>query len=445
MKTKCLILLCSMFLLFLSACSKDSAPENEMPVLHAGEAIAIGRKIATISGTIYVPEGSEIKSCGFLYSTVSSLPEVDSKTVSIALQGASDTYTTTLTGLTPNTKYYYCLYANSGYTTTRSEVREFTTAIDGVPALEAIISVGVSETSLTVASKISDDGGGDVQKFGFAYKMSGSADIEKMVEAASKEDDGGYSFTITGLTAESGYEVRAFATNAKGTGYSEKIVLVTGKRSLPLLEEVSVSDVGEDVAVLQSKILGDGGHKVTKYGFAYRSGDVEQEVQVEAAGLDANKVFRLLLSKLTPLTTYYVRAFATNSSGTAYTESLSFTTLAKESPTVSLEAGTPKGNSVNVAGIVQNSEGTSLAGIKEVGFCWSKENEMPTIVDNKLISSLSGTSFNGVIVGLKEKTTYYIRAYAINETRVGYSEVVTITMPETNAPGEDDIVSPDKN
>ena len=70
---------------------------------------------------------------------------------------------------------------------------------------------------------------------------------------------------------------------------------------------------------------------------------------------------------------------------------------------------------------------------------------MPTIADGKLISSLSGTSFNGVITGLKGETTYYIRAYAVNEARVGYSEVVAITTPESNVPGEDDIVSPDKN
>lgn len=445
MHNKILLFTCGLLLLCFSGCSKDSTPGNEMPMLTTGDATAIGRKTATISGSISVPEGSEVRSCGFLYSTVSSLPEAESKTVSITLKGTSDTYTTTLTGLMPNTKYYYCLYAGSGYTTTRSSVREFTTAADGVPALEATTSVSASETSLTVASKLSDDGGSDVQKFGFAYKASGSADTEKMVEAASKESDGRYSFTITGLKAESSYEVRAFATNAKGTGYGEKIVLVTGKRAVPQLEEVSVSDIGEDAAVLQSKILGDGGHEIIKFGFAYRSGDAGQEVQVEGADLDVNKVFRLLLSKLSPSTTYHVRAFATNSSGTAYSESRSFTTLAKESPTVSLEVGTPKGNSVNVAGIVQSSGGTSSAVVKEVGFCWSGDNAMPTIADGKLISSLSGTSFNGVITGLKGETTYYIRAYAVNEARVGYSEVVAITTPESNVPGEDDIVSPDKN
>ena len=104
MHNKILLFTCGLLLLCFSGCSKDSTPGNEMPMLTTGDATAIGRKTATISGSISVPEGSEVRNCGFLYSTVSSLPEAESKTVSITLKGTSDTYTTTLTGLTPNTK-----------------------------------------------------------------------------------------------------------------------------------------------------------------------------------------------------------------------------------------------------------------------------------------------------------------------------------------------------
>ena len=172
MQNKIILFVCSILLLSLFGCSKDSAPDNEMPILEIGQADQIGRKTAILYGTIYIPGGSVIKECGFIYSTVSSLPEAESKKVSITVNGTSDTYSTTLTNLTPNTKYYYCLYANSGYTTTRSNVAEFVTAADGTPSLELTTSISATETSLTIASKISDDGGGTVQKFGFAYKIS---------------------------------------------------------------------------------------------------------------------------------------------------------------------------------------------------------------------------------------------------------------------------------
>ena len=123
MKTTLSILFCSILLTFFSGCTKDSDPENEMPSLTTGEATNIGRKSVTISGSVTVPAASEVRDCGFMYSTVSTLPDADSKTVGITLQGSSNTYTVTLTDLTPNTKYYYCLYASSGYTKTRSSVQ----------------------------------------------------------------------------------------------------------------------------------------------------------------------------------------------------------------------------------------------------------------------------------------------------------------------------------
>lgn len=536
MKAKCSILLCSVFLFFLFACSKDSSPENEMPTLEIGDATSVGRKSATISGSIYVPESSEIKGCGFIYSTVSTLPETESKKIGITLQGSSGTYTANLKELTPNTKYYYCLYANSGYTTTRSKIESFTTAADGVPALEATTSISSTETSLTVASQLSDDGGSDIQKYGFAYKESGSSETEKMLEVTQKEEDGRYTFTITGLVAETSYDVRAFATNAKGTGYGEKIVLTTSapemplvqaeakaprsssvevtakltndkdlssgitevgfcwstdkeeptmedsksiaqlsgksfnavikdltpdtkyylrayavnkktkigysnvlsfttaKSSVPKLDITTATSVDETSVVLQSKVTDKGGHDITKIGFAYKmtGGGTETLKEVPISELKADDSFQLNLTALSSATTYEIRAFAVNSAGTGYGAVCNITTLAQQAPKVSVEVGTPSSTSVAVTGILLSAGGTSST-VKEVGFCWSTGNN-PTIADSKVKVSLDGTAFGTTIKELKVGTTYYIRAYAVNETKVGYSEAVQIVTVEAKAP-----------
>lgn len=548
MHNNVLLIMCGLLLLCFSGCSKESAPENEMPTLTTGEATAIGRKTATISGSISVPEGSEVKNCGFLYSTVTSLPEAESTTISVTLKGGASTYETTLEGLTPNTKYYYCLYANSGYTTTRSSVREFTTAADGTPALEATASISATETSLTVASKLSDDGGSDIQKFGFAYKVSGSADAEKMIEADRKENDGRYTFTITGLTAETSYEVRAFATNSKGTGYGEAVTLVTsapelpvvqmetkepgstsiqisakitnesdlstsitevgfcwskdnetptitdtkiiaelsnknfsallsglspetkyyirayainkktktgyssvisfttGKSSVPVLSATTSITVEETTATVQSGILDNGGHDVTKFGFAYKPvGDAaETQKEVPASALQTDGTFRFTLTGLSSEKTYEIRAFAINSVGTGYGTSCSITTLALKSPQVTVEVGTVGGEFVSVTGVVQSAGGESST-VQEVGFCWSSSNAKPTLVDNKLKSTLDGVAFGSTISGLKAETKYYIRAYAVNEAKVGYSDVIEMTTAVSDKPDVDDNESPDKN
>lgn len=537
----------SVLLLCVFGCSKDSAPENEMPTLTIGEASAIGRKTAIISGSISIPAGTEITSCGFLYSTVSSLPESESKVVNVMLKGMSDTYKATLTDLTPNTKYYYCLYASSGYTTTRSSVQEFTTATDGAPTLEASNSISATETSLTLASKIADDGGSNIQKFGFAYKETGSSDAEKLVEASAKENDGRYTFTITGLIAEMSYDIRAFATNAKGTGYGEKVTLFTSAPETPILQaetkesgstsiEIlaklmndnnltsSLTEVGfcwskdrqepttednkvicqlsgkefsaiikelvsettyyirayainkrtkigysdviafttaksaepkldvttaiiieETSVTLQSGIADNGGHDITKFGFAYKIGNNGTETQKElpVSELKEDGTFQYVLTGLSPETVYEMRSFAVNSMGTGYGASCQITTLEQKAPQVSLTMGTPESHSVVATAVIQNAGGTSSK-VREVGFCWGT-SPTPTLVDNKIKATLDGVSFSSNISGLKAETKYYIRAYAINEAKVGYSETIEVITAVSDEPDVDDNVSPDKN
>lgn len=58
---------------------------------------------------------------------------------------------------------------------------------------------------------------------------------------------------------------------------------------------------------------------------------------------------------------------------------------------------------------------------------------------------LDGVSFSTVISELKAETKYYIRAYAVNEAKIGYSDVVEVTTAVSDEPDIDDNVSPDKN
>lgn len=72
---------------------------------------------------------------------------------------------------------------------------------------------------------------------------------------------------------------------------------------------------------------------------------------------------------------------------------------------------------------VNSTGGTSIT---EKGICWSI-NENPTIYDNKIVStSLLATSEIN-ISGLTPQTTYFIRAYAINNSGISYSNQIQIT------------------
>jgi len=89
-------------------------------------------------------------------------------------------------------------------------------------------------------------------------------------------------------------------------------------------------------------------------------------------------------------------------------------------------------------------EGTILDisknGIDQYGFCWAV-TEDPTIENNKtqLGSKNSTGNFHGIITGLLQKTTYYIKAYATNSQGTAYGEQMSFrtTLNVTNSPVSD--------
>jgi uncharacterized protein (TIGR02145 family) len=75
-------------------------------------------------------------------------------------------------------------------------------------------------------------------------------------------------------------------------------------------------------------VTSDGGTMVTARGVAYGTGQNPTVSGTSTSDGTGTGVFVSVLSGLTPLTTYYVRAYATNSLGTAYGNELSITTPA---------------------------------------------------------------------------------------------------------------------
>lgn len=80
-------------------------------------------------------------------------------------------------------------------------------------------------------------------------------------------------------------------------------------------------------------------------------------------------------------------------------------------------------NSAKYSGKI-TSDGNSE--IIERGFCWS-ENNNPTIENNKIIEGSGDGEFSILMNGFYPNRTFYVRAYAINETGIGYGNIVSFT------------------
>jgi uncharacterized protein (TIGR02145 family) len=130
------------------------------------------------------------------------------------------------------------------------------------------------------------------------------------------------------------------------------------------------------------------------------------------------------LSSLTPGTFYYIRAYATNSTGTGYGDQLGFKTIELSVPiilanptvsTATLFGATGSGNIINDGGSPVISR----------GICWSATHT-PTTADNVMFNGSGSGNFTGTILGLSANTTYYVRLFATNVIGTNYGQLITI-------------------
>ena len=204
--------------------------------------------------------------------------------------------------------------------------------------------------------------------------------------------------------------------------------------TVPLLFDVTVptvltspvADITASTATCGGVVTSDGNVPVTARGVCWDTlpnPTVDDSFTADSTGVGS---FTSHLSGLTDGTTYYVRAYATNSVGTAYGEEREFSTLPMLSPTVTTNTVTDVTVSSATCGGVVTSDGN--VPVTARGVCWDTSPN-PTVDDNdSLTFNGSGIgSFTSMLSGLAEGTTYYVRAYAINSVDTAYGEQKSFT------------------
>jgi uncharacterized protein (TIGR02145 family) len=103
--------------------------------------------------------------------------------------------------------------------------------------------------------------------------------------------------------------------------------------ALSALVTTSVSSIAQTTAVSGGNVMSDGGASVTARGVVWSTSS-NPTVALSTKSTDGTGTgsFTSNLSGLTPNTTYYVRAYATNSAGTSYGNEVSFKTNAAPPP-----------------------------------------------------------------------------------------------------------------
>ncbi|HNA91982.1 MAG TPA: fibronectin type III domain-containing protein, partial [Chitinophagaceae bacterium] len=324
---------------------------NSAPTVTTGAASAITQTTATAAGSIPDIGCSAITAYGIEYSTTNGFPNGTGTQVA-ASNLSSGNFSSNLTGLTAGTTYYYKAYATNGGGTGYGTQQQFTTQSLS-PALSATTLSGfgnvcintvagpnsftINGTNLTTANVTV----GPLSGFTFSTTSGGT------YTASLNLTQAGGTFTQQVFVRFNPIAVQSYNGNIPVSGGGATSINVTatgaGVNSTPTVVTGAASSITQTTATAAGTISGAGCSAVTAYGIEYSTTNnftPGTGTQVTSGNLSAGN-FSSNLTGLTPSTTYYYRAYATNGGGTGYGSQLSFTTAA---PTLSATALSGFGN-----------------------------------------------------------------------------------------------------
>lgn len=337
----------------------------------------------------------------------------------------SSYFVSTISNLSPGTKYYLKAYAVNSVGTAYGNEITFTT-LTTIPTTNTTPVSSITYNSAMSGGEVTTNGGASITARGVCWSISTNPTI-----ANSKTDEGAglgiYISSITNLSPITKYYIRSYATNNIGTAYGDEKSFTT-LAAIPTISTTQITAITHNSAIGGGDISNNGGASITVRGVCWSTNQtptIADSKTMDGAGLG---VFASSISNLSPATKYYVRSYSTNSIGTAYGDETSFTTLATI-PTISTSQITAITDNSAIGGGEVSTDGG--ASITSRGICWST-NQTPTISDSKTVDGIGLGLYISTITNLTPLTKYYVRSYSTNSIGTAYGNEVefeTIATP----------------
>lgn len=186
--------------------------------------------------------------------------------------------------------------------------------------------------SVLIECQITNDGKLPVLAKGVVYSETSNPTL---VNSKTLNGTGKEAFTAViknGLILSKTYYVKSYVTNSRGTAYGHELQFTVTNDNVVTINLATIStdnatSITQTSATISSNVISDGGATVTERGivFSTSTNPTLTDTKLINTGTGIG-IFSTNITNLSPSTTYFVRAYAINSKGTAYSNQISFTT-----------------------------------------------------------------------------------------------------------------------
>lgn len=391
-------------------------------------------KVASVNVSYETKEGVDVTARGLCYGTSRDIAVSGDHVKASDISSESVIYD--ISGIEAGKTYYVRPYLYDGEELAYGGAQELHAY--AVPVVDVRDVSEITSDGASFFCEVVDDCGKTIKSRGVVYVKGEAEPTMETGKVSVSGATGEYTVSLSGLSPNTFYSVRAYAENEKGVAYSTKKITFTTSIALPIIT-VSVGDKTSSSVNLTGKITSDGGEVPSEVGFYYStSKDVDPAASIKVTGALSGSSFSADVTGLTRTTRYYVCAYAVNSIGESVSSVRTFTTKAELPVVETLSVMDITCLGAVCGGNVTDDGGTEITA---KGIVWNTSPDPTVSLNTKTDEGIGAEEFISSMTGLAYSTKYYVRAYATNSAGTSYGEAKEFETDKVNISNVNDLSS----
>lgn len=402
--------------------------DRRFPITEITEVIDVDLQTATFKGKVLSVGAPEYEERGFVYSTSTIAEDATEGFIKIPSEmNSGNTFSAVVNGLNKGTTYYVRAYGKNALGLKLSSTYKTFTTIATITSVSTlpVTQIDVVNGRAQFNGTITEVGSPIYSEKGFCYNTSGEPTVSDTKYTVSGTSGGDYYYSCAGLATNITYYVRAYAIQNDKIYYGTSVSFNTDM-STTGVSTSSATSVTPSSATLNGAIVKVGSPTYSEKGFCYStSPNPTINSTKKPVGGTGEGNFSLNITGLDYNTTYYYKAYAIQNGIPIYGAEVSFNTGLTPAAVQTESVGT---NDIGYTDAEVSFRITNIGDpvCTEAGICYSTYTN-PTISSNKVKGSIHTYSQSIELTGLRENTTYYFRAYVIQNGKTIYSSELSFT------------------